>query len=153
MQFSHCPDKWFQRRPLVDIMNINVTDNAFFIDYKKRSFSYAIRTQYTEFFRDCTVRPKIRQYFKPQFPHLIRPWKKCWNIIYRNTQQNSIMAIKYVFNNIVTGPLIGTNRCPGRRNKRNYNIFLAAIILERNRFTRLTDLSVKSGAASPFLTF
>lgn len=93
-KFLQLFDQHFQRRALIDVMHVNITDDAFFIDDKERPFRNTVGTQYAKLFRHCPVRPEIGKNVKPQMTHLIGPGKKRGNVINRYSQQNRVITFE-----------------------------------------------------------
>src|SRR4030042_1091648 len=80
--------------------------------------------------------PKIGKDWKPQLTHLVGPCKEGRDIVYRNSEKDSIILVENFFHNIISRPLIGANRCPGRGNKGEDDILFPTILSQRNFFSR-----------------
>ena len=65
LEFFQFLQQHFKLWSLVDIVYINVADNAFLVDDEKSSFTGSIRTQHTIFFCHCTMRVEIGEDRKP----------------------------------------------------------------------------------------
>jgi len=68
-------------------------------------------------FCNLTMGPEIRENIKPECSHLMGPGKQGRDIVDTDAQQNGVMGIKQRFGNIVSRPLVRTDRGPGSWDK------------------------------------
>ena len=100
-------------RIIVDIVNVDVADDAFLVDDENGPFRNPFPSENIVFQRNMPMGPEIAQHGEGKVVTL-RPSLEAWDIIRKNTQNLGVGGGEEVPELLIRGQLARSDRCEGR---------------------------------------